>query len=119
MVGARSALAGHAVGIAVKATYSLWVTEAERDAMANILADCPDTAAPTNQPEPLPEPTPEPEPTPPTAPAQAPAPVPAPAPAPYYANCTAVRAAGKAPLYAGQPGYSFSLDRDRDGVACE
>ncbi|MET1089772.1 MAG: excalibur calcium-binding domain-containing protein [Arthrobacter sp.] len=24
-----------------------------------------------------------------------------------------------APIYAGQPGYSYSLDRDRDGVACE
>lgn len=36
-----------------------------------------------------------------------------------YANCTAVKNAGKAPLYAGQPGYSTSLDRDRDGVACE
>lgn len=37
----------------------------------------------------------------------------------YYANCTAVRAAGKAPLYTGQPGYSSKLDRDGDGVACE
>ena len=31
----------------------------------------------------------------------------------YYPNCAAVRAAGQAPLYAGQPGYSFDLDRDR------
>lgn len=37
----------------------------------------------------------------------------------YYANCAAVKAAGAAPLYQGQPGYSTSLDRDRDGVACE
>ncbi|WP_241217034.1 GmrSD restriction endonuclease domain-containing protein [Bifidobacterium goeldii] len=37
----------------------------------------------------------------------------------YYQNCAAVRAAGKAPLYQGQPGYSTKLDRDRDGVACE
>lgn len=36
-----------------------------------------------------------------------------------YANCDAVKAAGTAPLYAGQPGYSSKLDRDRDGVACE
>lgn len=42
----------------------------------------------------------------------------APAPA-YYANCAAAKAAGAAPLYAGQPGYSTGLDRDRDGVACE
>ena len=37
----------------------------------------------------------------------------------YYSNCDAVRAAGAAPLLAGQPGYSFKLDRDRDGSACE
>jgi hypothetical protein len=30
-----------------------------------------------------------------------------------------VRAAGAAPLYRGQPGYSSRLDRDGDGVACE
>ena len=36
-----------------------------------------------------------------------------------YANCAAVKAAGAAPLYRGQPGYSSSLDRDGDGVACE
>lgn len=43
-----------------------------------------------------------------------------PTPAPvYYANCTAVRDAGKAPLYRGQPGYASHLDRDGDGIACE
>ncbi|QFP78566.1 excalibur calcium-binding domain-containing protein [Deinococcus sp. AJ005] len=36
-----------------------------------------------------------------------------------YPNCAAVRAAGKAPLLAGQPGYSRKLDRDGDGRACE
>lgn len=36
-----------------------------------------------------------------------------------YANCTAVRAAGKAPLLRDQPGYAPKLDRDNDGVACE
>jgi hypothetical protein len=36
-----------------------------------------------------------------------------------YGNCAAVKAAGKAPLYRGDPGYSTSLDRDGDGVACE
>lgn len=47
---------------------------------------------------------------------------PAPAPAPaatYYANCPAVRDAGAAPIYAGDPGYSSKLDRDGDGIACE
>ncbi|WP_434450950.1 excalibur calcium-binding domain-containing protein [Lentzea sp. E54] len=52
-----------------------------------------------------------------------PQPQPAPAPEPpasaYYANCAAAKAAGAAPLYAGQPGYRAALDRDKDGVACE
>jgi hypothetical protein len=48
----------------------------------------------------------------------APAPAQAPAAA-YYANCTAAKAAGAAPLYRGQAGYSSSLDRDGDGIACE
>lgn len=37
----------------------------------------------------------------------------------YYQNCSAVRAAGAAPIYANDPGYSSKLDRDGDGVACE
>ncbi|AZI44375.1 MBL fold metallo-hydrolase (plasmid) [Deinococcus psychrotolerans] len=36
-----------------------------------------------------------------------------------YANCTAVRAAGKAPIRVGEPGYSRKLDRDGDGIGCE
>ena len=56
----------------------------------------------------------------PAAPAPA---VPAPAaPAPaaaYFANCTAARAAGAAPVYAGTPGYGKHLDRDGDGIGCD
>jgi len=37
----------------------------------------------------------------------------------YYKNCDAVRAAGKDPLYRGDPGYRPALDRDNDGIACE
>jgi Excalibur calcium-binding domain len=67
-------------------------------------------------PEPVAEATPVPEPeyTPPI-------PVPAPRydlPA-YYANCSAARAAGAAPVYAGEAGYARRLDRDNDGVGCE
>ncbi len=36
-----------------------------------------------------------------------------------FASCAEARAAGKAPLYRGDPGYSTKLDRDGDGVACE
>ncbi len=47
-------------------------------------------------------------------------PVPATQPAQvYYKNCAEVRAAGMAPILAGQPGYRSALDRDGDGVACE
>lgn len=133
--------------ISVKATYSLWVTQAEHDAMARILADCAGQLAPTDQKAPVvAEPAPaapapaavQPAPVAPAPAAPAPAPAPAPvapapaapapvapapvAPAPaaaYYPNCAAARAAGAAPLYAGQAGYRSALDRDADGIACE
>lgn len=134
--------------VGVKFTYGLWVTDAEQVAMASVLSTCPDQPLPEGSavPEiPAPEPAPEPEPaTAPPAPAPAPAPavepapapvveqapapapepvvVPEPAPAPvevYYENCDAARAAGAAPVYAGDPGYAKKLDRDGDGVGCE
>ncbi len=37
----------------------------------------------------------------------------------YYRGCREVRAAGKAPLYRGEPGYRPEMDGDGDGVACE
>lgn len=37
----------------------------------------------------------------------------------YFANCSAARAAGAAPIHAGEPGYRRKLDRDGDGIACE
>ncbi|WP_379969146.1 excalibur calcium-binding domain-containing protein [Ectobacillus sp. sgz5001026] len=37
----------------------------------------------------------------------------------YYANCTAVRQAGKAPLHRRDPVYSNKLDRYDDEIACE
>lgn len=111
--------------IAVKAKYRLWVTQAEKNAMLEILNKC-DKPAP---PQPEPQPAPAPDPTPAPAPqnlVEVPAPAPAPQPAPepqnqgaYYANCKQAKAAGAAPLYEGQPGYRPELDRDRDGVACE
>jgi hypothetical protein len=36
-----------------------------------------------------------------------------------FANCSAARAAGAAPVRAGAPGYGPHLDRDGDGVGCE
>lgn len=117
--------------ISVKAAYKLWVTRAEHDAMTTVLAKCDGTLARTNKNSPATKAAAPPSDT---RAAQAPgqqaagpgvvrvAPAPArtvaPAPA-YYANCSAVRAAGAAPILAGQPGYSRKLDRDGDGVGCE
>lgn len=36
-----------------------------------------------------------------------------------FRNCAEARAAGKAPVRRGQPGYGPHLDRDGDGVGCE
>ncbi len=100
--------------ISVKASYALWVTAAERAAMARVLQDCPDAAAPTaRRPATPAAPAPAPAPAP-KAPARAPAP-----PAVFYANCTAVRAAGAAPIRRGQPGFSSKFDGDGDGIGCE
>ncbi|GBE64745.1 calcium-binding protein [Mycobacterium sp. MFM001] len=99
----------------VKATYGLWVTQAEHDAIAGILANC---EAPAAVAAPLPLAPPPPE----TSSEQVP---PSPVQVPdtgssvYYPNCATARAAGAAPIYAGQPGYRLGLDRDGDGVACE
>ncbi len=45
------------------------------------------------------------------------------APAPsgdvYYPNCSAARASGAAPVFAGEPGYRGALDPEGDGVGCD
>ncbi|OYD66524.1 GmrSD restriction endonuclease domain-containing protein [Rhodococcus sp. OK302] len=93
----------------VKATYGLWVTQAEHDAIAGVLQDCGGTA-PTQQPVATSAPivTSKPVVT------SAPAPVSAP-----FKNCAAAKAAGAAPVRIGDPGYGPHLDGDGDGVACE
>jgi micrococcal nuclease len=45
--------------------------------------------------------------------------VPATTAAVFYANCDEARAAGVAPIHAGEPGYSTDLDADGDGIACD
>lgn len=125
--------------IAVKTRYRLAVTTAELAAMNAVLNSCPLQALPiasgipldtTHTPTATPTPTQPPAATsrstpparlipaiPTTAP---PAPTAAPAQGDvYYQNCAAVRAAGKAPLHVGDPGYCSKLDRDHDGIACE
>jgi len=43
----------------------------------------------------------------------------APQPGDHWAGCDAARAAGTAPIYAGEPGHRAGMDGDGDGVACE
>jgi hypothetical protein len=89
--------------ISVKATYALWVTAAEHDAMTRILSDCPDELAITGEAAVV-----TPAPTPDEIPDEV-----------YFQNCTAAREAGAAPVHAGDTGYGRHLDRDGDGTACE
>lgn len=109
--------------IGVKQKYGLWVTQAEHDAMSNVLASCPAQTIPedggvvtpvqvsTAQSESEPEPAPASDPT--------PAPQPQQQSNVYYKNCSAARAAGAAPVHKGDPGYGKHLDRDGDGIGCE
>ena len=84
--------------VAVKTGYGLWLTRAERNAAATVLAGCPD--------EPLPG-----------APSDGAART---APPPTaYADCDAVRAAGAAPIRRGEPGWNDAFDGDGDGLGCE
>ncbi|MCZ2815472.1 GmrSD restriction endonuclease domain-containing protein [Modestobacter sp. VKM Ac-2984] len=89
--------------VAVKADHGLWVTPAERDAIAGVLDSCPGEPVPTSS-----APAPETVAPPPADPATAP-----------FANCDAARAAGAAPLHRGDPGWSDAMDGDGDGTACE
>lgn len=36
-----------------------------------------------------------------------------------FRNCTEARAAGAAPVYAGDPGFGDHVDGDHDGIGCE
>ncbi len=98
--------------VAVKARHGLWVTTAEKDAIARVLASCPA--------QPLPSGT--------SGIAVVPdGPRPAlgrvagatQSPSGTFRSCTEAREAGAAPLRRGEPGYQASLDGDGDGVACE
>jgi len=110
--------------IQVKTSYHLWVTAAEKTAMQQQLANCDNAAATTSTaaaavvttPTTSAPATTTPAPLPPAPTTSVPS---VPAADVYYKNCAAVKAAGKAPLLAGQPGYRTALDRDGDGVACE
>jgi hypothetical protein len=109
-----------ALQTAVKAKYGLWMTQAEHDAINGILTtSCPDQPVPADKggvsvpvaakPAPAPQPVKE----------EAAVPAPVNGSDVYYQNCSAVRAAGAAPIRAGNPGWESKFDRDGDGVGCE
>lgn len=111
--------------ITVKHTYGLWVTQAEHDAMARVLADCPDQAVVERVTAPLggPEGDPEQSSTPTTTPTQEPT---APDPAadgdtdPRFGSCKDAKAEGYGPYVRGvDPEYDWYRDGDADGIVCE
>jgi hypothetical protein len=82
------------------------------------------TQTPTHTPSETPRETPTPEPSTPESstpktPEATSAPTTSTAATVVYQNCGEVRAAGKAPLHRGDPGYTAELDRNGDGTACE
>ncbi|TYP88436.1 HNH endonuclease family protein [Blastococcus xanthinilyticus] len=132
--------------VAVKATYALWMTQAEKNAIATVLSSCPEQRLPAGvvvdvperqpaaPPAPAPAPAPKPSPKPAPVPAPLPAPVPAPAPAPPAPapvgnpgdskNCSDFSSHAQAqawyetyfPAYGDVAGLDGS---DQDGLACE
>lgn len=112
---------------AVKAKYGLWMTTAERKAIAGVLASCPKEPVPSAS-DAAKRTTAGAAAAPAAAPKAAAAGTAAKAPAApaaepgssvFYQNCTAVKAAGVAPIRAGDPGWDTKFDRDGDGVGCE
>ena len=137
----RCAYVARQVGL--KATWGLWVTAAERDAIAGVLASCPGEVVPTRpaasassggsagagagaavsqSAAPAPPPAPAPAPVPPPASAAAPDPAPVPAPTqaaadagtdPDMGTCKAAKAAGYGPYVEGQD-PEYAFYRDAD-----
>ena len=93
--------------VAVKAKYGLWVTAPEKAAVERVLAPCdgqPLTTdvwgASTEVDHRISDPSTSGD-------------------SVYYDSCDAARAAGAAPIHAGDPGYGTHLDGDGDGTGCE
>lgn len=90
---------------AVKAEYRLWMTQAEHDAIASVLASCPDEPVPAREGTASRTVGPAPE-------------AAVSSTTPMYANCAAVKAAGAAPIRPGDPGWDPKFDGDGDGIGC-
>jgi len=99
--------------VRARTLYHLAVTKAEQGAFVEVLTaqDCEGGTWPLLDRSDFMVPEPK--------PIREPKPVKRSKPAPYYKNCDAVRAAGKAPIHRGDPGYARHQDRDGDEVGCE
>jgi hypothetical protein len=100
----------------VKVRYHLWVTAAEKAAIARVLAGCPGQKLPTARAIPLGGNTA-------IAPTSSPTATSTSGSTsldPKFDTCTAATAAGYGPYYAGKDSeYSWYQDRDHDGIVCE
>jgi hypothetical protein len=110
--------------VAVKARYDLWVTSAERDAIARILSDCPGEPLPGANAAPVVAPDGAPPPAGSSTAAGASADStgafgPGSRPDGAFVNCAEARDAGAAPVRDDEQGYGPHLDGDGDGIACE
>ncbi|WP_404815428.1 DUF1524 domain-containing protein [Streptomyces thermolineatus] len=104
--------------VAVKKKYELAVTKAEKAAMEKVLADCPGERLPTGGKPQAPDGGGDGGGSGNTGSTGGSVGTGGSGGTVEYANCDAVREAGKAPLHRGDPGYTERLDRDGDGVAC-
>ena len=109
--------------VAVKRKYKAWITPAEHDAIARVLAACPSEKLPHAGVLRVPVVPTHKKPAATSAPTRTPSANSGNSSAGgrEFANCDAVRAAGLAPLRRGTADYAVNpkLDRDKDGLACE
>jgi hypothetical protein len=102
--------------VAVKRTYGLWVTAAEREAIERVLRTCPTQKLPTATAIPLGggkvvSLAPKPRPTATRSPSGL---------DPHFGTCREANDAGYGPYVEGDdPEYDWYRDRDRDGLVCE
>ena len=110
--------------VAVKTKYHLWITAAERDAIARVLRGCPRQSLPAFKAIPLgggSTKAPAPSTTHTATRTKAPAPTKtASATDPQFRTCTDAKAHGYGPYYRGKdPEYDWYRDADSDGIVCE
>ncbi|SDQ03989.1 Excalibur calcium-binding domain-containing protein [Quadrisphaera sp. DSM 44207] len=97
--------------VAVKSAHGLWMTQAEHDAVARVLAACPDEPLPAGDGAPAPPATPG---------GAAGAGAAGDGLDPRHGSCSQVVAAGLGPYRRGaDPEYDWYQDGDGDGTACE